>query len=36
VYVRAGCTLPAAVDAFVRILAEETERREAEEPRNAG
>jgi DNA-binding transcriptional LysR family regulator len=36
VYVRAGRTLPAAVDAFVRILAEETERREAEEPGNAG
>jgi DNA-binding transcriptional LysR family regulator len=32
VYVRAGRTLPPAVDAFIRILAEEIERREAEEP----
>lgn len=31
VYVRAGRTLPTAVDAFIRILAEEIERREAEE-----
>ena len=31
VYVRAGRTLPPAVDAFIRILAEEIERREAEE-----
>ncbi|MDM0046172.1 LysR family transcriptional regulator [Variovorax dokdonensis] len=32
VYVRAGRTLPPAVDAFIRILAEEIERRETEEP----
>ncbi|WP_371319923.1 LysR family transcriptional regulator [Variovorax sp. dw_308] len=35
VYVRAGRTLPTAVDAFIRIVAEEIERREAEEPNNA-
>jgi DNA-binding transcriptional LysR family regulator len=31
-YVRAGRSLPPAVDAFARIVAEEIERREAEEP----
>jgi DNA-binding transcriptional LysR family regulator len=33
VYVRAGRTLPPVLDAFIRILAEEIERRESEEPR---
>lgn len=32
VYVRAGRTLPTAVEAFIRIVADEIERREAEEP----
>lgn len=32
VYVRAGRNLPPAVDAFIHILGEEIERREAEEP----
>lgn len=32
VYVRSGRTLPPALDAFIRILAEEIARREAEEP----
>ena len=31
VYVRAGITLPAVLDAFVRVVAEELERREAQE-----
>lgn len=32
VYVRAGRTLPPVLDAFIRLVAEELERREAEEP----
>ena len=35
VYVRAGRTLPPAVDAFIQVVAEEIERREAEEPASA-
>lgn len=32
IYVRAGRTLPAVLDAFIRLMAEELERREAAEP----
>ncbi|RYZ03192.1 MAG: LysR family transcriptional regulator [Comamonadaceae bacterium] len=32
VYVRAGRMLPAVVDAFIRVVAEELDRRQAEEP----
>lgn len=35
IYVRAGRTLPAVLDAFIRIVAEEMERREAAEPQPA-